>query len=80
MQNVKLNVGDDAWLYNGRTNKKTLSAEFSKGKVVHIFRLDGMLFDMYVIQIDTHIDPIYEVRDGCSVSDAPDKPIGLWRK
>lgn len=69
---VQLNVGDTAY-YFASGHK----GELSKGTVVHVFELYRRAH--YVIEIPTHIDPVLEIRCSLSVSDAPDKPIGLWR-
>lgn len=75
MQNLEFKIGDTAWIYIGDHDGK-----LTDGRVVHIFQLDGWHAPHYVIEIETGIDPIFEVRDGLSMSDAKDKPIGLWRK
>lgn len=72
MERVHLETGDWAWIYApGHKGDRT------RHKVVHTFDLNGER--MYVIEVDTHIDPIYEVRSGMQVSDAKKKPIGLFR-
>lgn len=78
MKYVEANVGDTVWIHGietrGGENKLT------QGKVVHIFRPEGYSMDQYVVEIPTHIDPLLEVRDGFTVSDAADKPIGIYRR
>lgn len=71
-KDYKLN--STAWIYNGGTPN-----DLTKGKVVHIFTLDrGVKQTFYVIEIDTHIDPIYEVRTTSEMSPSKNKPIGMW--
>lgn len=75
MINVELKEGQDAWIFT-RGHK----GEMTKGKVVKVTRLDGYDYDHYIIAFATGIDDVFEVREGNSVSDAADKPIGLWRR
>jgi uncharacterized cupredoxin-like copper-binding protein len=71
---VELQEGQDAWIYcQGHTGNK------SKGKVVKRIRIDGWDIDHYVIEFETGMDPVYEVRDGHMVSDTEHDPIGMWR-
>lgn len=74
MYPVILNLGDTAYFHPHleEVMKKR------KGKVVHIFEMYGL--DQYVIEIDTGIDPVLEVRSSLTVSDHPDQPIGMWRQ
>ena len=50
-------IGDDAWIWLSNH-----SGEMTKGKVVAFLDLPGWGFRNYVIEIDTHIDPLLEVR------------------
>jgi hypothetical protein len=72
MQNVKLELGQKCWVHGVDGSKK------SECTVVHIFSRYGR--DQYVLEYETHVDPVPMVRDGFSVSDAENLPIGLWRK
>lgn len=74
MQCLEFELRDIAWIYIGNHDGR-----LTRGTVVHIFQLSWGPCQ-YVIEVDTHIDPILEVRDGFAMSDAEDKPIGLWRK
>ncbi|HET9285720.1 MAG TPA: hypothetical protein VFR24_27530 [Candidatus Angelobacter sp.] len=73
MKKVKLKIGDTAWFYLGDHQGK-----MTDGKVIGLFPYYGQ--ENYIIEIDTPMDPYLIIREPMSVSDAPDKPIGLWRK
>jgi hypothetical protein len=73
MKETTYKIGDKVWLYVGNHGGKT-----SEGKVVHIFNLDwGSTF--YVIEIDTHVDPLLQVRDWMTLADEPGGRIGLFK-
>lgn len=90
MKKLEFKVGDKVWLHGAHNPPLKLRLfpwprmlpEHSKGglfegTVVHIFeRYDTQ----YVIEVDTHIDPVYFVRDGFTLSDAPTRSIGLFRR
>jgi hypothetical protein len=72
MELVRRSVGDPVWVYApGHKGEKT------KGKVVNVFNLD--YGEYYVVEIETHVDPVLLVYDPITVSDAEDKPIGFDR-
>jgi hypothetical protein len=74
---VKLALGDTAYIY-----APGHKGELTPAKVVHIFDY-GTTGDTthYVVEIETHIDPILYVRDVyLRLGQSIDKPIGLWRK
>lgn len=75
MQMVSLRVGDRCWFYGPYH-----TGDLSEGTIVHTFRLDGWSYDHYVVQVETHIDPVLHVRCPLTVSDAPDRPIGALRR
>lgn len=75
MKDVILKKGDDAWFHNGGKNNPLM-----KGKVEEVIRLDGYGFDHYIISYPTGVDDMLVVRCGTSVSDSPNRPIGLWRR
>lgn len=75
MRPVILKEGDDAWIYMRNHN-----GNLTHGKVVKVIRLDGYSFDHYIIAIPTPVDDVLEIRSPSSVSDAGDKPIGMWRR
>lgn len=52
-----MNEGDEAWIWLSGHN-----GELTKGTVVHRFRLPHIFGELFVIEIDTHIDPFWEVR------------------
>ena len=45
------------------------------GNIIHTFDRRGQT--LYVIEIDTGIDPIYEVRDWSTISETPEGPINF---
>lgn len=49
------------------------------GKIVHIFNLPNDEAERYVIEIDTPIDPVYEVREYETISPDANGPINLFR-
>lgn len=51
-------IGVDAWIF-GVSDPKVNS--LTKGKVVHIFEMYN--FKQYIIEIETHVDPLLECRD-----------------
>lgn len=70
MQSIKASFGDKVWIYRG--SKKV------QGMVVNIFELYSKTY--YVVEIETSVEPILEVRDEFTISDAETKDIGLWRR
>lgn len=74
MQWVDLDVGDDCWCFVGNHKGK-----MSKGKIAASVRLPGYAKPHYIVEIQTSVDPLLEVRDGFSVSDRARKPIGFYR-
>lgn len=52
--------------------------EMSEGKVVLEFQRHEQKY--YVVEFQTHIDPVLQVYDGITLSDDPKKPIGFWRR
>lgn len=74
MENVTLKEGDSVWFFMGdHKGVKT------RGTIVKVVRLDKWVHDHYIIEIGTGIEPIYEVRDGYTISDMENAPIGMWR-
>ncbi len=53
----KFKVGDDAWIWIGNHQGK-----LTKGKVIAELDLPGYSFKQYVIEIDTPVDPLLEIR------------------
>lgn len=75
MKQIVLEVGDVAWIYMSGHK-----GDLTKGFIVHKFCLNRNSGEKYVIEIDTPVDPVYEVRDGFTVSDTKKGPIGMYRK
>jgi len=73
---VTANVGDKVWFYGPLAQAG--SNPICMGTVEHTFMLWGDT--QYVISFETSIDPTLYVRDGWSMTDDPDKPIGLYRR
>lgn len=67
-------VGDTAYCYCGPNHQGKLS----EGKVVAVLNLERYSFPHYVIEIETHIDPILEVRDAMTMADKKEGPIGFY--
>lgn len=71
---VKAKVGDTVWIHGVVSEGNPLWP----AKVEHVFHLYGM--EQYVVSVETHVEPVLHVRDGFSISDDPNKPIGLFRR
>lgn len=94
MRYLEFDVGDKAWIHLGsrqygarikwtpfpKAYVAFASTEnpLTEGEVVLKFQHGHQT--LYVLEVDTGIDPTYEVREGLSMSDDPKKPIGLWRR
>lgn len=68
---INYKVGDTAYIYAPGHKSGT-----TPYKVVHEFVLYGS--KMYVLEYDTHIEPVYAVREAYSMSPSSNKRIGLW--
>lgn len=66
-------IKDTVWIHIGER-------KLTSGRVVHIFNLEEGGRDFYVIEIETGIDNIYEVRDYEQISPDAKGPINLFRK
>ncbi len=56
-------VGDDAWIYLGNHQ-----GVMTKCKVIALLdNLPGWSFRQYVVEIDSHIDPILEIRSSSTM-------------
>ena len=75
MQLLEFKVGDTAWCHLGGADNSLV-----EGKVVHIFTLPDTPFPLYVLEMETSMDPMWYVREGHTLSDDPFKPIGMWRR
>jgi len=65
---INREVGDPAWFYDG-------SSEMLEGTVIAKVNHNNQI--IYVIEVDTPIDPVYYARTSLAVSDAKDKPVGF---
>ena len=67
--------GDTVWLYvNGHQGEK------SQGKILEVLHLNehGYGWPHYLIEVQTSIDPLLEVRDVFTLAPTKDEPIGFW--
>lgn len=91
---VYLNKGDTAWFHGDFVTKAKIKW-FPWPKIVETKKarnirglVDGKVYaiigeglsTLYVIELETHIDPVYIVRDPFTVSDSAAKPTGFWRR
>lgn len=75
MMAIERQVGDPCWIHGiGR------DSGFTQGKVVYIAQIPGYAMRHYIVEIETHVDALLEVRDPFTVSDDPNKPIGAFRR
>lgn len=65
-------IDDIVWIHMG--GPKNL---LSEGRIVYLFVHYGR--PQYIIEINTSIDPILEVRDWSTISETPEGPINLFR-
>lgn len=76
MEVVTAKEGDWVWFHDGKP-------KMIKGKVLEVldFTRHGYTHAPlhYVIEVQTGIEPVHYVRDGISISDSEDRPIGFWR-
>jgi hypothetical protein len=74
MKFQKFEIGDKVWFADGRE-------DLVGGTVVHKFVLPGgAQIEHYVIEVETHIDPYYEVRTCWEMSPDATGPINMWRR
>jgi hypothetical protein len=66
-------MGDTAYCYCSDRQ-----GELSEGKIVAVLNLERYNFPHYVIEIETHIDPILVVRDALTMADTKKGPIGFY--
>jgi hypothetical protein len=72
MKKSDYEIGETAWCHIGNGDGLT------DGKVIHIFHHGNQ--KLYIIEIDTHIDPVYVVREWWTMSKQKDRPIGAFDK
>lgn len=65
--------GQECWLHIG-------TGCLVRGTVLMRVSLPGYLHEHYIVEVQTEVEPVLEVRDGWTLSDSRDEPIGLWRK
>lgn len=68
-------VGDTTYIYLLDHRGK-----LTEGKIVYVLNLDHYSYPHYVIEIETGIDPILEVRDALTMADNKNGRIGFWDK
>lgn len=76
MKTLEFKEGDDCWIAMG-------GGKLHKGKVLEVLDLSRhgwVNHKHYVVEIPTSIDPVLEIRDGLTMSDAEDAPLGMWRR
>ena len=84
IENKEYNIGDMVWIHssnflNRTSGKRKPGNPLMQGEIVHVFILPNTTERKYVIEIQTHIEPIYEVREWDTISD-DGKSINLWKK
>ena len=78
MENLKFEMGDRCWIHEAQRSPDN---PLTEATVVHKFHLDGWAIDWhYVVEVTTSIVPVLYVRTGHTMSDSPDKQIGMWRR
>lgn len=68
----RFKLGDTVWIHNG-------GDEMSDAKIIHIFDHPEHGHKLYVLQIETPMDPYWDCREFGTMSDAPNKPIMFYR-
>ncbi len=74
---TKYEKGDDVWIHVGQN-----AGKLSKGKVLEVLDLSehGYVSQQYLIEIQTSIEPLLEVRNPMTISEDEKGPVGLFRK
>lgn len=69
--------GDDVWIFMPHHK-----GEKSKGTILEILDLSehGYSWPYYLIEVQTSIDPLLEVREAFTMAESEDGPIGIWSK
>jgi hypothetical protein len=60
-------IGDDAWVWLSNHQ-----GNMTKGKVIHSFDIEYLT--LYVVEIETSIDSLYECRSGHWLEMRPERP------
>jgi len=70
MPKDRYEINETVYIHMGGPGNK-----LQKGTIINIFEhLDQIL---YIIEVVTHIDPTYEVRDWSTISETPEGPINF---
>ncbi len=75
MTELEFKEEDPCWIHIGGKNDNPLT----KGCVRMKIQLPDFSYPLYLIEVDSHIETLFFVRDGRTMSNAPDRPIGLFR-
>ena len=76
---TEYDIKDTVWIHMGER-------KLTKGRVVEIIDLEHLKeghdpdYELYVIEVQTGIDPVYEVRDFGQISPDAQGPIALFRR
>lgn len=76
---TEYDIKDTVWIHMGER-------KLTRGRIVEIIDLEHLNegidpdHELYVIQVQTGIDPVYEVRDFGQISPDPQGPIALFRR
>jgi hypothetical protein len=94
MKVLAFDVGDKVWAHGAKPQTFRLKlwpwpkmvadyryqgeAKLSEGKVVLEFQKYETKY--YVVEFQSSVEPILMVYTGWTLSDSPNKPIGIWRR
>lgn len=67
-------LGDKVWICGVRANESK-----TQGTVVYKFRLPENPEELYVIEVETGVDSVYEVRDWGACSNTEDGYLNFWQ-
>jgi hypothetical protein len=76
---TEYNIKDTVWIHMGER-------KLTRGRVVEIIDLEHLNegidpdYELYVIQVQTGIEPVYEVRDFSQISPDAHGPIAVFRR
>jgi len=72
----RFKVGDTAWIHLGNPDVENARG-LHEAKIIHMFEHQGQ--SLYVLEVDTPMDPYHECREFGTMSDSPDEPIMFYR-
>jgi len=79
MVKIHYDIGDTVWIYGISVSNERPS----QGQIVHRFNINFDGFDpstiQYVIAVDSHIEPLIEVRTWETISQDAEGPVGGFR-